>query len=77
LTISFGQRELVAVGASVAGGLIAVYQVGYGLAAFGVGPLYDVLGISLGAIYGATAIVAVVMGLLAQVVVPRRSPINA
>ena len=77
LTISFGQRELVAVGASVAGGLIAVYQVGYGLAAFGVGPLHDVLGISLGAIYGATAIVAVAMGILARVVVPRSPPINA
>jgi len=77
LTISFGQRELVAVGASVAGGLIAVYQVGYGLAAFGVGPLHDVLGISLGAIYGATAIVAVAMGLLARVVVPRSPPISA
>ena len=39
LTISFSQRELTAIAASVAGGLIAFYQIGYGLAAFGVGPL--------------------------------------
>ena len=38
LTISFGQQELTAISASVAGGLIAFYQMGYGIAAFGVGP---------------------------------------
>ena len=35
---------------------------GYGIAAFGVGPLQDAAGISLSTLYGATAIVAVVMG---------------
>ena len=39
LTISFGQEELAAMAASVAGGVIAFYQVGYGIAAFGAGPL--------------------------------------
>jgi len=61
LTISFGEEELAAVAAAVAGGVIASYQVGYGLAAFGVGPLLDG-GVSLTAIYGASAIVAVAMG---------------
>ena len=37
LTISFGQERLVAMGASVAGGVIAFYQLGYGIAAFGTG----------------------------------------
>jgi predicted MFS family arabinose efflux permease len=74
LTVSFGQKELVAVGASVAGGLIAFYQIGYGLAAFGVGPLQDYAGVSLGAIYGAIAIVAVVAGFLAIVIVRGPSP---
>jgi fucose permease len=72
LTISFGQRQLAAVGASVAGLLIAVYQLGYGLAAFGAGPLVEGVGISLSALYGATALVAVAMGLLAFVIVGRR-----
>ena len=38
LTISFGQEELTALSAAVAGGVIAFYQLGYGIAAFGVGP---------------------------------------
>jgi fucose permease len=68
LTISFGQAELVAVGAGLAGWLIASYQVGYGIAAFGVGPLEDVAGVGLPAIYAATAVVAIAMGLLSFVV---------
>ena len=47
LTISFGQNELTTFAASVAGGLIAFYQIGYGLAAFGVGPLEKFTGLSL------------------------------
>ena len=41
LTISFGQEELTAISAAMAGGVIAFYQLGYGIAAFGVGPLVD------------------------------------
>ena len=47
LTISFGQKELTAIAASVPGGLIAFYQMGYGIAAFGVGPLQQNAGLSL------------------------------
>jgi MFS family permease len=71
LTISFGQEELVVMSASVAGGLIACYQVGYGLAAFGAGPL-QASGIDLSDLFAATAIIAVAMGLLAFVIAHRR-----
>ena len=54
LTISFGQDALTTMSAAVAGGVIAFYQVGYGIAAFGVGPLVD-HGTSLSTLYGWTA----------------------
>jgi MFS family permease len=61
LTISFGQEEMSGVAAAVAGGVIAAYQVGYGIAAFGVGPLHDA-GVELSTVYALAAVVAVVMG---------------
>ena len=61
LSISFGQRELTSIAASVAGGLIAFYQIGYGIAAFGVGPLQSWAGMHLNDIYGGTAVVALAM----------------
>jgi hypothetical protein len=60
LTISFGEEELRTMAGAVAGGIIAFYQLGYGIAAFGVGPLQDA-GIGLPAIFGGTAIVAAAM----------------
>jgi fucose permease len=68
LTISFGQKELTTIAASVAGGLIAFYQVGYGIAAFGVGPL-QAAGMDLHRIYGATAVVALGLSVLSFAVV--------
>jgi fucose permease len=64
LAISFGQKELTAMTASVAGGLIAFYQIGYGIAAFGVGPLQSSAGLDLSNIYGGTAMVAFAMAAL-------------
>jgi MFS family permease len=61
LSISFGQKALTSIAASVAGGLIAFYQIGYGIAAFGVGPLQTWAGLRLNTIYGGTAIVAAAM----------------
>jgi len=72
LTISFGQKELTSIAASAAGGLIAFYQIGYGIAAFGVGPLQSWAGLELNVIYGGTAAVALAMA-AASVVVTRRS----
>ncbi|MDX9834366.1 MAG: MFS transporter [Desulfobulbus sp.] len=68
LAISFGQKELVAISASVAGGLIGFYQLGYGFAAFGVGPLQKWAGLHLTVIYGGTAVVALAMAVLSFLV---------
>jgi len=73
LTIGFGQEELVSMSAATVGGVIACYQLGYGLAAFGVGPLLD-HGVGLPTIYGLASIVAVAMGLLSFTVVKRTAP---
>jgi MFS family permease len=61
LTISFGQEKLTGSQTVVAGGVIACYQVGYGIAAFGVGPL-TAAGIRLPDIFAAAGALSVVMG---------------
>jgi MFS family permease len=71
LTISFGQGELTDVSARVAGGVIAFYQLGYGIAAFGVGPLLAG-GVGLPAIYAVAAVIAVIMGFWSFVVAGRQ-----
>jgi len=70
LTISFGQRELVSLSAGAAAGVIAFYQVGYGVAAFGVGPLLDA-GVSLPTVYWLSAGVALLLGAWSFAVAPR------
>ena len=67
LTISFGQEKLVSYETAVAGGVIACYQVGYGVAAFGVGPLVSA-GVRVPEIFAASAVIAGTMGLFSFVV---------
>jgi Major Facilitator Superfamily len=67
LTISIGQEKFANYQVLVAGGVIACYQVGYGIAAFGVGPLVSA-GLRLPEIFGASAAVAAAMGLLSLAV---------
>jgi hypothetical protein len=67
LTISFGQEKLIGAQTVVAGGVIACYQVGYGVAAFGVPPLTGA-GVHIGAVFAVAAVVAAVMGGLSLVV---------
>jgi fucose permease len=71
LTISFGEKALTTITASVAGGLVAFYQMGYGIAAFGVGPLREQAGLGLNSIIGWTAAVALTMAALSFLVVRR------
>lgn len=72
LTISFGQTELVVMSGAVAGGVIAFYQLGYGIAAFGAGPLEEA-GVQLSTLFGFTAIVAVAMGVAGLIITGRQS----
>ena len=76
LTISFGQKELATIAASAAGGLIAFYQIGYGIAAFGVGPLQTWAGLDLNTIYGGTAAVALAMAVVSFVVTRKSSALD-
>jgi MFS family permease len=69
LVISFAQLELTGIAASVAGGLICIYQVGYGIAAFGVGPLENAAGLHLSTVYGGATAVALLMAMLSFVLV--------
>jgi fucose permease len=65
LIISFGQKQMSTIAASVAGLLIAFYQLGYGVAAFGVGLLENLAGLALGRIFAFTAIPALALAVLA------------
>ena len=71
LTISFGESDLTAMAAAAAGGIIAFYQLGYGIAAFGVGPLKSA-GVSLPTIFKFTAVIAAAMALLSFFVTRHR-----
>jgi fucose permease len=63
LTISFAQSDLVAISAATSGLVIAAYQLGYGIAAFGAGPLQDA-GVTLPSIFAIAAIAAGAMAVL-------------
>ena len=62
LTISLGHR------AAPPGALIACYQVGYGVAAFGVGPLQDRAGLGMRALFGAATAIALALAALAALI---------
>jgi len=70
LTISFGQEQLTGIATAVAGGVIAFYQVGYGIAAIGGGRLQDA-GTSLPSLFGWAACIAFAMGVLSFVLARR------
>jgi len=73
LTISFASEQLLTMGASVAGAVFAFYQMGYGIAAFGTGPLVD-NGVSLHVLFGFAAIAAVIMGGLSFTLARKSAP---
>jgi MFS family permease len=80
LTISFAEAELKSIAQTVSGLIFAAYQVGYGIAAFGVGPLMGMAGIGLSAVMAIGGGVALALGVVAALVAGRRrsaGPIGA
>jgi fucose permease len=71
LTISFSEAELTSMSSSVAGRVIAFYQIGYGIAAFGVGPLQS-SGVDLSGIFAGSSVVAAALAVLSLAVVSGR-----
>jgi MFS transporter, FHS family, glucose/mannose:H+ symporter len=69
LSISLGGREFPHLSAMVAGELIAFYQLGYGVAAFGIGPLHDPLGLAFSTIFAAGTLVALPLVAIAYFIV--------
>jgi MFS family permease len=72
LNISFGQQHLPTMVAAVSGALIAAYQIGYGIAAFGVPPLREATGLSLSQVFLVGAALAVAMAVLNALVLSGR-----
>lgn len=72
LIISFGQKQLVQLGSSAAGVLIAFYQLGYGLAAFGGGTLQQSLKLSIASLFGWGAVVAITLAVLSALITLRQ-----
>lgn len=71
LTISFAQEQLITAGAVISGGVIGAHQVGYGIAAFGSGPLLDA-GVDLPTLFNIAAIAAVALAAIAFVLTSKR-----
>ncbi|HLH50424.1 MAG TPA: hypothetical protein VKV96_13870 [Roseiarcus sp.] len=65
LSISFGGSEFPRRAATMSGELIAFYQIGYGAAAFGIGPLHDRGGLAYSAAFAYGGLVALALAVAA------------
>jgi fucose permease len=74
LSLSFAGTEFPRLTAATAGGLLALYQVGYGVAAFGVGPLQEIGGVTLGRVFTGGAVIAAVLLVVAFLLTRRGVP---
>jgi MFS transporter, FHS family, glucose/mannose:H+ symporter len=70
-SISFSGDEFPHLSAVMAGAMIAFYQLGYGVAAFGTGPLRDSIGLSFSTIFSAGSIVALPLVVVTWFVIRR------
>ena len=72
LSISLSGQEFPQLAAVMSGQLVAVYQAGYGVAAFGVGPLREIADVSFATIYSLGSLVASAMLVVALGVTARQ-----
>jgi len=72
LSISLAEQKGSAHAAVVSGEIVAAYMVGYGVGAFGVGPVRDLGHIPLTVIYTSASVLAAGMAVLAWLLTPRR-----
>jgi len=75
LSISLSGQEFPKLAALTSGELVAFYQAGYGVAAFGVGPLRDLAGLSFHTIYSWGSVIGVAMFGVALAVAQLRRPV--
>jgi fucose permease len=75
-SISFAGTEFPRQAARMSGALIAVYQVGYGVAAFGVGPVRDSVGLSYSTVFAVGSFVAAALALAALLVIRGAAPVR-
>ncbi len=76
LSISLGGKEFPDRASAMSGGLIAFYQVGYGVTAFGVGPLYEHGGFAYSAAFSFGSLIALALGVVAWLILrhPAQAP---
>lgn len=72
LSISFGGTEFPRLAATTSGELLAFYQLGYGLAAFGVGPLRTFGGLSYSTVFSLGSLFALGLAIAALLVIRRQ-----
>lgn len=65
LSISFAGAEMPSQAATMSGALIAFYQMGYGVAAFGVGPLRPIAGLDYSSLFSVGSLVALALAVAA------------
>lgn len=71
LSLSFAGKEFAARSATMLGALIAFYQLGYGVAAFGGGPLVERVGLAYSTVFSLGSLVALALSAVALLVVRR------
>ena len=74
LSISLGGAEFPTRAATISGELIAFYQIGYGVAAFGVAPLKELCDVDYSTAFSLGSLVSLLLGGVALAIVRRSEP---